>query len=77
MFLSEILFPVPFQPVLTRYAFAPCSFIFPISVLEYLVGCKVKNASPNAGENDGSGAVIPLSVPANLEVYPQRKWYCA
>jgi hypothetical protein len=42
-----------------------------------MVGCKVKNASPKAGEKEGSGAVIPRSVPANLEVYPHKKWYCA
>ena len=42
-----------------------------------MVGCKVKNASPNAGEKDGCGSVMPRSVPANLEVYPHKKWYWA
>lgn len=68
VFFSEILFQVPFHPVFTRYALALCSFIFPINVLEYIVGCNVKNASPKAGENEGCGSVIPRSVPANLEV---------
>jgi len=32
-----------------------------------MAGCKVKNASPNAGENESTGSVIPRSVPAKSE----------
>jgi len=38
-----------------------------------MVGCNVKNASPNAGEKEGTGSVIPRSVPANFDVKPERK----
>ena len=30
-----------------------------------------------AGEKEGCGSVIPLSVPASLDVNPHKKWYCA
>ena len=33
--------------------------------------------SPNNVENVGTGSVIPLSVPANLDVKPVTKWYIA
>jgi hypothetical protein len=49
----EILFPVPFQPVFTRYALHRV-LSFSRLMFEYIVGCNVKKASPNAGEKDGS-----------------------
>ena len=73
VFFNEIRFPVPFQPVFTRYTLALCSLALPINVFAYIVGCRVKKASPNAGENEGTGSVIPRSVPANFEVKPERK----
>ena len=75
VFFSEIRLPVPFHPVFTRYTLALCSFALPINVLAYMVGCNVRNASPNAGEKEGTGSVIPRSVPASFDVKPERKWY--
>ena len=71
--LIEILLPVPFQPVLTRYALAPLCFIFLTSSSAYLVGCNSRNACPKHAENVGVGSVIPRSVPASLAVNPERK----
>lgn len=42
--LMVMRLPVPFQPVLTRYAFAPFAFIFLTSSSPYLVGCSSRNA---------------------------------
>lgn len=35
------------------------------------------NASPKHAENDGTGSLIPTSVPATFAVYPVIKWYIA
>ena len=69
----EILFPVPFHPVLTRYALAPLSFILLTSSCAYLVGCSSRNACPKQAEKVGVGSVMPRSVPASLAVNPDRK----
>ena len=69
----EIRFPVPFQPVFTRYAFAPLFFIFFTSSSAYLVGCSSRNACPKQAEKVGVGSVIPRSVPASFAVKPERK----
>ena len=71
--LIEIRFPVPFHPVLTRYAFAPFAFIFLTSSSAYFVGCSSKNACPKQAENVGVGSVIPRSVPASFAVKPDKK----
>ena len=71
--LIEIRFPVPFHPVLTRYAFAPFASIFLTSSSAYFVGCSSKNACPKQAENVGVGSVIPRSVPASFAVNPDRK----
>ena len=64
--LMEIRLPVPFQPVFTRYAFAPLFSIFLTSSSAYLVGCSSRNAWPKQAEKVGVGSVIPRSVPANF-----------
>ncbi len=33
--------------------------------------------APKYAENVATGSVIPRSVPASLEVYPDKKWYIA
>ena len=71
--LIEIRFPVPFHPVLTRYAFAPLFSIFLTSSSAYFVGCSSRNACPKQAENVGVGSVIPRSVPASFAVNPDRK----
>ena len=69
----EIRLPVPFHPVLTRYALAPLIFIFLTNSSAYLVGCNSRNACPKHAENVGVGSVIPRSVPANFAVKPDKK----
>ena len=69
----EIRLPVPFQPVLTRYAFAPLFSILLTSSSAYLVGCSSRNACPKQAENVGVGSVMPRSVPASFAVNPDRK----
>lgn len=69
----EIRLPVPFQPVLTKYAFAPAFSIFLTNSSAYFVGCSERNAAPKHAEKVGVGSVIPLSVPANLAVNPDKK----
>ena len=69
----EIRLPVPFQPVLTKYALAPVFSIFLTNSSAYLVGCNDKKAAPKQAENVGVGSVIPRSVPANLAVNPDKK----
>src|SRR5574344_1841089 len=71
----EILFPVPFQPVFTRYAFAPLFSFFFTSSSPYLVGWSERNAAPKQAEKVGVGSVIPRSVPASFAVKPERKEY--
>ena len=71
--LMEMRLPVPFQPVLTRYAFAPDFCIFLTSSSAYLVGCSSRKAWPKQAEKVGVGSVMPRSVPASLEVKPDRK----
>ena len=71
--LMEMRLPVPFQPVFTRYAFAPLLFIFLTSSSPYLVGCSSRNAWPKQAEKVGVGSVMPRSVPASLAVKPLRK----
>ena len=39
------------------------------------MGCNDRKASPKQAENVGVGSVTPLSVPANLAVKPDKKWY--
>jgi len=34
-------------------------------------------ASPKQAEKDGTGSLIPISVPATLAVYPVMNWYMA
>ena len=69
----EIRLPVPFQPVLTRYAFAPTAFILFTSSSPYFVGWSERNAAPKHAEKVGVGSVMPRSVPASLAVKPERK----
>ena len=69
----EILFPEPFHPVLTRYAFAPLICILLTSSSAYLVGCSSRKACPKQAEKVGVGSVIPRSVPASFAVNPDRK----
>ena len=71
--LMEILFPVPFQPVFTRYAFAPLFSIFFTSSSAYFVGWSSRKAWPKHALKVGVGSVIPLSVPASFAVKPERK----
>ena len=71
--LIEILLPVPFQPVLTRYAFAPLACILFTNSSAYFVGSSSKNACPKHALNVGVGSVIPRSVPASFAVNPERK----
>ena len=71
--LMEIRLPVPFQPVFTSYALAPLFPILLTSSSAYLVGCSSKKAWPKQAEKVGVGSVMPRSVPASLEVKPDRK----
>lgn len=48
--LMEIRLPVPFQPVLTRYACAPAACIRFTSTSAYWVGCSDRNAAPKQAE---------------------------
>ena len=68
--LMEIRLPVPFQPVFTRYAFAPAASIRLTSSSAYLVGWSSRNAWPKQAEKVGVGSVIPRSVPASFAVKP-------
>ena len=52
---------------------APLFSIFLTSSSAYFVGCSSKNAWPKQAEKVGVGSVIPRSVPASLEVNPDRK----
>src|SRR6056300_598552 len=46
VFFSDILSPLPFQPVLTKKTFELAAFIFFDKTLEYIVGWSIKNAAP-------------------------------
>ncbi len=70
--LMEIRLPVPFQPVLTRYACAPAACIRFTSTSAYWVGCSDRNAAPKQAEKVGVGSVMPRSVPASLAVKPEE-----
>lgn len=47
--------------------------IFLTNSSAYFVGCSERNAAPKHAEKVGVGSVIPLSVPANLAVNPDKK----
>ncbi len=70
--LMEIRLPVPFQPVLTRYACAPEACMRFTSTSAYCVGCSDRKAAPKQAENVGVGSVTPRSVPASLAVKPEE-----
>ena len=53
----------------------PEFFIFFISIFAYTVGCNGIKGAPKHAENEGTGSSTPASVPANLDVYPEIKWY--
>lgn len=42
-----------------------------------MLGWKGRKASPKHEEKEACGYLIPCSVPAIFEVYPERKWYIA
>ena len=54
---------------------APDFSIFFTSSSPYLVGCSSRKAWPKQAEKVGVGSVMPRSVPASLEVKPDRKYY--
>ena len=61
--LIEILSPVPFQPVLTRYALAPEARMRLTSTSAYRVGCNVRKAAPKQAEKVGVGSVTRVRYP--------------
>lgn len=69
---KSILFPVPylppFQPVLTNQQLVWFYYIFWLNISAYTLGCNGKNAAPKQAENVLYGSIIPISVPATLEV---------
>ena len=56
-----------------QVSLAPDFSIFLTSSSPYLVGCSSRKAAPKQAEKVGVGSVMPRSVPASLEVKPDRK----
>ena len=65
--------PVPFQPVLIRYTFAPDFSTLSASIWAYTEGSRGRKGSPKQVEKVGTGSLMPISVPATLEVKPDTK----
>src|SRR5690625_302480 len=66
--------PPPDQTVLIRKTFELYSSILSPSISAYIFGANGKNGEPKQAEKVASVSVMPRSVPANLLVYPLRKW---
>src|SRR5204863_7542246 len=73
--------PVPYgppvHPVFTSQTRAWCFAIRSPSIVAYRLGASGRNGAPKQVLNVAFGSVTPLSVPATLAVYPERKWYNA
>ncbi len=70
----EIRLPVPFQPVLTRYAWHPPPAYVSPALLRIGSGAAKERRAEASGEGwrrFGDAALVP----ASLAVKPERKWY--